>query len=272
MNGDNKNMPFEIPASYFENSAEEFLAAALAAQAQQDSALTFSKNLPQDVPDGYFDALPQKLVAEISSIPDSESFLKSISNNAAKPETPNGYFDGLANEVISRINSTDEDVDTDTSFLDAIDKQMPFELPQGYFETLPATIQPHQTVEGAAAKLAPKPEMKLNRYKRSSKWTTSLAAAWVLMIFGLGATWMLSPDQNEGNSKQLAYAMLNAVSDEDIENYIENEIENFDVYSLMENASASNLDGNKSQIFDAENLLNDISSEDIDAYLIYEGI
>ncbi|MBX9448762.1 MAG: hypothetical protein KL787_03150 [Taibaiella sp.] len=66
--------------------------------------------------------------------------------------------------------------------------------------------------------------------------------------------------------------MLSSVSDEDIEKYIENDQESFDIYRLMDNASASNKSPNRAIKNTTEKLLDDISAEDIDAYLEYEGI
>lgn len=275
MNSENKRLPYEMPASYFENSAFRFLEGAKASEAQEDPILDaeVSKNMPFEVPQAYFEQLADCTLREVTSTEASESTLKSLPIPERQEQVPEGFFDNFATGVMAKINLTDEDIDTDTSFLKQIESSMPFETPQGYFDQLPQAVANAPKAQAAEASQDGKPVMKLNRYKSRGKWTTTLAAACVMMIFGLGAIWMLEPAKNEINSKQLAFKMLNSVSDEDIEKYIENELENFDIYSLMDNASASNTNSNsRTQILNTESLLEDISTEDIDAYLIYEGI
>lgn len=274
MNSENKRLPYEMPASYFENSAHRFLEGAKASRSKEDPVLDFdiSRDTPYLVPQDYFHEFPTALLQEISSLSTSESSLKSLPTKNAQ-RVPDGYFSGFAASVMDKINHTEEELDTDTSFLQPVGQAMPFQTPPDYFNQLPDVISAKSKslpeTHGSVAKTT----LKVNRYRQTGKWATTLAAACVLMIFALGAVWMLKPVDNEINSKQLAFKMLNSVSDEDIEKYIENELENFDIYSLMDNASASNVSGNNSKlILDAETLLDDISSEDIDAYLIYEGI
>lgn len=274
MNSENKRLPYEMPASYFENSALRFLEGAKASEAQEDPILDaeVSKSMPFEVPQAYFEQLADCTLREAMSTEASESTLRSLPISE-RQEVPEGYFENFATEVIAIISHTEKDIDTDTSFLESIGNAMPFETPQGYFEQLPQVVADAPKAQAAEASQDGKPVMKLNRYKSRGKWATTLAAACVMMIFGFGALWMLKPAENEMSSKQLAFKMLNSVSDEDIEKYIENELENFDIYSLMDNASASNRNSNsRTQILNTESLLEDISSEDIDAYLIYEGI
>lgn len=230
--------------------------------------------LPYQVPEGYFSTLPERIMQEIHSASEAEARIKSHDKDLPY-QVPAGYFASLADKVMHQINTAPEDLDTDTSFIDSLGKTNPYQVPEGYFDGLAQSIaQQSKTVAGGAhtTEEASKPSMILLRFKRASRWASAVAAACVLLIFGLGANWMLQNNSQttQLNSRQLAFNILNTVSDEDIEQYLENELDGFDLYSLMESSSAK-VKGS-APLVDPNKLLDEISPEDIDAYLDFEGI
>ena len=77
---------------------------------------------------------------------------------------PNGYFEGLADQVLNRIKALEaksayEELGHLSPLLSSISKQMPYELPVGYFENLEAgttaIVQNDQTAKEEIEALSP---------------------------------------------------------------------------------------------------------------------
>lgn len=268
MKKESKNMPYSVPNHYFDGLAERMMQGVNAANADQDAALSFEapQQLVFQVPNDYFDNLSQQVLDEIKDTTRATAFLQTLPSTMpfAVPET---YFGSLSDQVNQRIHQSDEDL-VSLDELKDIPRTLPFAVPDTYFEKINIPSLQKEKKQSTTLPLQP------NFYK-VGKWNNWVAAASILLIFTIGGTWMFRDMQKTSqhlDTKQQVAQLLNSVSDEDIEQYIENDLENFDVYSLMSNASAATAVDNKVKQGKTENVLDDISSEDVDAYLDLEGI
>lgn len=275
MDENNKNLPFEVPKGYFDNLAGKIMQGVQAsAENQSDTSSewidSISKTPVFEVPQGYFEGFAAQVLHQINTENDSENAIVTMAGKDMNFEVPALYFEQFADKLMHRINISDEDL-VDTSALEALRNVNVFTVPNGYFETIQA-IAPKEI----AIEVVEKEVKTMSLPKRAPKWTNWAVAASVLFILGMGGVWMIGGNGGASDAftpAQLASLTLENVSDEDIEQYIENDQESFDIYSLMDNASVSTKDKTQKSIDKTtDKLLDNISQEEIDAYLEYEGI
>ena len=268
-------LPFEVPKDYFLNLADHIMEGVKASRSLSEDTSVLIQDMQQsptfEVPKDYFENLSVAITQSVHAEADATYYLQQNVGVNNPHILPASYFDQLSDTIISKISQGEEDL-VDTSFIEDFKQINVFAVPEGYFENLKPSI-----AEGVTT--AKKEVQTMVLPKRNVKWTNWAAAACVLFIFTLGGIWMMGTDvQNSGGSAShnpalLASLTLAEVSDEDIEKYIENDQESFDIYSLMDNASASTKDKKSgTKHISTENLLENISQEEIDAYLEAEGI
>lgn len=122
-----------------------------------------SKEMPYRVPDGYFDALGE-VVATYTTQQTGEEWLAPV--KVMPYEVPLNYFEGNI-EVIGNVPLE--------SMLPA-HKPQGYSVPQGYFESLPASI---------AGKIQLPPARKPDNGKSVGQWRHWLLAASVLLLVGI---------------------------------------------------------------------------------------
>lgn len=268
MKKESKNMPFSVPNHYFDGLAERLMQGVKAGNTDQDAPLSFDATQQPvfQVPDNYFDNLSQQVINEIEDTKRATAFLQSLSSSIPFA-VPEAYFENLADQVNQRIHHSDEDL-VSLDELKDMPRTLPFAIPEAYFEKINIPSTQKEKKQSTTLPLQP------NFYK-VGKWNNWVAAASILLVFTIGGVWMfrdMHKTSQHLDTKQQVAQLLNTVSDEDIEKYIENDLENFDVYSLMSSTSAATAVDNKVKKDKTENVLDDISSEDVDAYLDMEGI
>jgi hypothetical protein len=132
-------------------------------------------NFPFQIPEGYFDDFPDMV-------------LDLVNREQNSMEVPAGYFESFAGNMLAKAKKMDmaDEIHTVAPFLNHISKEMPFYLPEGYFEQL--KIQPKlETVEI-------KPEVKVVPLisKGFRKWATAAA---ILITAGIG--WMIFSNEEK---------------------------------------------------------------------------
>lgn len=264
MNDKNRNLPYGCPSDYFQNLAENLLEGVKAANSNieevSDIVTQLPKGNPFELPQNYFDTVSIDFFDSLQSI---ESLENRIPRNSEPFTVPVGYFENFAQNMHSLIQDSDTDL-VDNYLVEMVGKDNVYQIPETYFQDFKVPISNSQ-IENDPSPLV------ISKVSKN-KWTNWIAAASILFIFTLGGVWMMgsqnsdSPNSNNFNSAQLASLTLSNVSDEDIDAYMEEDIENFDVYSLMDNANITNVNNI------SNGYLDNISKEDIEAYLEYEGI
>ena len=84
-----------------------------------------SKKMPYALPEGYFETLPFELLGKLAM-------------PIHKPAVPEGYFDALPSLLLAKVKGQEvqQELESVAPLLNTISKQMPYEVPSGYFENL----------------------------------------------------------------------------------------------------------------------------------------
>lgn len=148
---------------------------------------------------------------------------------------PKDYFNSIENSVFEKLSQSN-----------LLDNEG-FEIPSNYFETLEDSVFEKLNI-------SEKKEIKVILLKNHILQFTAVAV--ILLLFGLI---FLNKISNKNHEK-----ILNNIAFNDIENYLDDNIENFDVYTITENIDENELDDlqdfNTTEIY---NQLNDINIESV---------
>lgn len=256
---------FKIPDNYFAHFPEEMRTIV---SLQEDSVLTVTKENPYFIPQDYFAGLEGELMAKVKA-------LSHIINNTSieglpkkNPfSIPEQYFETFPEMVWARINA-EEDVDMELAtspLLSSLKKSNPFETPE---LNIPIPAKP--VTETAAKPNNPVPMV----VKKRLQWAKWSAAASIAVFFILGATWlqMDKMDNQPANSLSASPAnannntmkLLASIPEQDIANYVSQHADEFDEFTLEANLASVPA---AVQTKNLESSLQDISDEDIEAYL-----
>lgn len=302
MEKNTKISPHKVPNGYFDNLSDRIMSGIKASESttdlSEDSILLNGidrKSPTYEVTEGYFSQLSDKIMSAVHSSNESEDYLNSTFGKPNVFSVENGYFESLAERIHHRIHTSDEDIEENTEFLTQASKQMPFTVPENYFETIQIPtadstkkIDFQPVTQGEESK---KSAIQKNFFK-SMRWSSSIAASVVLLILGWGAFIMLSNTENSSNtlfskstansvnlentdenSRSIQYAMheLENVSNEDILEYLDENIESEDVFYIMDFYAKSGKKIN-SEYETSDDILNNVSKEALESYLENEGL
>lgn len=151
------------------------------------------------IPDGYFENFSEQVLNRIKALEavnakDELSYLSPMLNSISReiPFTiPVGYFDGLEEKVMQSIRGNEdylhkesfgqtpkEEIESISPLLSGLNRQMPYSVPQGYFENLNAEVNT-------------KPQIKIVSIS-SRRWFRYAAAAVVVGIIALNGMLFLN--------------------------------------------------------------------------------
>ena len=136
-------------------------------------------------------------------------------------QVPKGYFDGLAEEILFRIKaesfSSDaaEELAQLSPTLAALKKEMPYSLPEGFFEK-----QDLQKITGSKTK---KDEAKVVSIQKATQWWKYAAAAVVTGLVVLSIVFINSNSGIDPNEKSYAWVEKNLkkVNTESIQKFVQ---------------------------------------------------
>lgn len=193
-----------------------------------------SNTMPYALPDGYFAVLADS-TSLLSSL-DTELEIPAEWNKKMPFTAPEAaYFEGLNAQIFGKINEAEAP---------QWSKNLPFEMPVGYFEHLPQQIIAKAKSQDQKVIIQPK-RIPLFR-------TVQLAASMALVVFvGLGILQM----NQASNSKKIS---LNGISNSEIAAYVEANIDDFDTDIILNGLSKPEV--------------NKVSNEEISDYLSEEGL
>lgn len=256
----NKIMPYEVPENYFDQLPALLTSSALIANGHlEEPTLDVTPQMPFVLDDQYFSGLENQILNAIKHEVHAAAHIKASYGETMPYALPNGYLEGFAGNVVDRINAGEEDL-ADASFLEDW-KENVYEVPANYFSTVDFATK---AIEQQAT--ANKKELYPNARKLMvNNWA---AAAIMLVIITIGGIWM-NKDANNYDAAIVAEKKLAEVSKSDIENYIFENIDEFDLSLLEKEVSKLPQSSGKKA---TQSLLNDVSEDDIRAYLEEEGI
>ncbi|OAQ40635.1 hypothetical protein A5893_06745 [Pedobacter psychrophilus] len=169
---------------------------------EKDAPLLASikKDNPFKVPTNYFEDLDERIQNEL--------FLENLKSNIDNFKTPKGYFENLSQQIINQIKLNE-----------IISEGLGFATPEKYFENTKQQIL--KSVEPKKEGITRIINLNLIRYA---------AAACILMMTSFGIYF------NIHQSKNLSH-QLSEIPDEEIESYLQQNVDNGDVPVIIENLS-----------------------------------
>lgn len=200
--------------------------------------LSINQCMPFAVPEGYFQQLQEIILTQTehaNCLTEPVLFI----DKAMPFEAPAAhYFDQLSQQILSKI----EDQGPNWG------KNMPYSLPESYFETLPQQI----ALKAKAQKIVKQPTLRIPVFRN-----VQLAASVALIIFvGFGVLQF---------NKEVAikHLSLEHISQEEIQQYVNENIDDFDTDIILNGMAKPQQDPAITNI--------KISKEDIQAYLEENG-
>jgi len=186
-------MPYSVPVGYFNSLAENIMDGIKQQEGETETGgqlIPAGLLTPYSVPVGYFDALADSVMAKIrQEIIDKEETLIP----AAIPtlySVPTGYFNSLAGNIMAAITiqqqaSADvyEELQEVAPLLNTISRQMPYSVPEGYFQQLEVDVP--ATEEKPVAKVVGM------RSSRVSYMRYAVAAC-AAVLLGIGGYWFVT--------------------------------------------------------------------------------
>jgi hypothetical protein len=258
---------FDVPANYFNNLSNEIISG-INAMSVPDAVLTLPKTTPFEIPQGYLAELHQNilnLVSEADAVINSTEIKNGTKNEVFA--VPENYFDSFAATVLDKIKaeSSIEEELSDSPLLSSLKGSNPYEA---------AAMAPIAVPKQSQTTIKSKPEIEVPMtVRRSLRWSNWVAAASVAMFFILGASWLhldnrtnqnqLTANLQWSSAETKVHKKLAAISDESIEAYLDQHIDDFSEYLLEENAAS--FTGNKDAVL--KSALEDISDDELEAYL-----
>ncbi len=184
------------------------------------SLATMPRTMPYMVPENYFDTLCSDLVQNIHSLQHSDPVLLSIKDNPYA--VPQHYFEQFPAQVLAHVKENSGSL-----------KASPFTVPQAYFNNLPA-----QMLDAAKASEHKKKTTILSLYGKPLNYIKWAAAAILIAALGFGS-FKYFAQQQPVNSET---AILAKIPDSVLNDYAQQNFDDFDVYMNVNNLVASNND------------------------------
>jgi len=255
--GISRQLPYEAPAGYFSEFPDKMLALPKQDAVKEAPSPDWGKSPVMSVPEGYFEGFASRMMDKIKGISSSNeeeiqsSLLSRIGKNMPY-QVPEGYFDS------SLPSAT----------LLALKDKTVYEVPEGYFETLAAIVmarvQPAEATTGKVVSMTS---------RRRTSWLKYAAAAVVtgaLLTFG----WLrLQTHSKDGSVANIDVPQgLTKVSDQDIENYVDDhtvqiqQAQQEEDYTNANSTASLDITDN-----DAKSLLGDVPDGELAQYMEEHG-
>ena len=174
-----------------------------------------SIKLPYAVPEGYFDSLATTLLAYL---PKDKVLIKNTSFPTFS--LPEGYFEGLSDSILARVsvlsNDLGDELYSTIPVLKTISNQLPYQVPEGYFEN--HAIKSQSTEQPQVARVVSIRSMRI--------WLRMAVAASVVGIILLAATNLYHKDNSNSYASYKSVDLnksVNNLSDDDLIKYLDND-------------------------------------------------
>ncbi|HEY4063264.1 MAG TPA: hypothetical protein VGM30_15265 [Puia sp.] len=248
-----------------------------------------SRQMPYGLPEGYFDDFAMRVVDRITGI-------EGMKGVGSPFQVPEGYFDGFAGGVLARIKAGNaamlrseaaEELALLSPLLSGMERKAPYQAPEGYFGELAPILAglqhkslykvPEGYFDGLAGKIAARvtevpaiarhTPARVVSFGRRGWWKYSAAAVVAGLILTIG--WLRLHTGNGRNAVPTDVAhSLYAVSDQEIQNYLDNHNVTplAEPDSIVNSNAALNVDEN-----DVKSLLGDVPDGELKQYLEEHG-
>ncbi|HVW60747.1 MAG TPA: hypothetical protein VHC48_11940 [Puia sp.] len=268
------------------------------------------RQMPFEVPEEYFTAFSEKMLNLLTQ--DSED--RPLAPEWGKKpvfSVPGGYFEGFAARMMDRIKMgtaqgeqtstpapmpVEDDVRKELAglslLLSGIDKKMPYQVPEGYFDTLEAIVEEpglsplmaglkgmtaYQVPEGyferlpeiVSARVRLARVISISRQKRVW-WQYSAAAVVAAFVFTIGWLRLHTPSGKQGINNIDVAQSLAKVSDQDIQSYLDNQ-DNHMAQIQQDDVTGNSTASLEFSDNDVKSFLGDVSDNDLSQYMEEHG-
>jgi hypothetical protein len=254
------NNPYQVPQGYFEGFANTVLQHVKQEETTLSSTLQQANNNPYQVPAGYFNNLPAIILNRVKSLATDNAkeelnIVSPLLGQIGKKmpfSTPAGYFEELGENAIAGAQAIDfvnDALENGSPLTNGLKRMQVYQVPAGYFEQLPGQVLKAVRAQQPAKVVSMSFTRRVLRYA---------AAAIVAGLIITGGVLYL----NKGTDKGVGpvTASLDNISDDVLENYLENQTP-----APAEPALAANTD--ELTASDMKDMLADVSDEDLQQYI-----
>lgn len=263
---------FSVPEGYFESISNTVMLSI-----NEEHLAGFIPELPEEmnVPAGYFDALPNRILAKIKQQETGE--LPAIFSTIKKDQPfkiPDNYFETLADAVLNRIkNQQAGNEEVLPAVLHNLKTVQPFTVPGNYFDELPANILKRIKQQTEAKVITMPKRFSVLSYAAAAVITGALA----LGVYkysnqpsvnnpGQSVAITMDPSIEKGTKMddQKFNEVLNNLTGDEIENYLQQNSSETDIATLSSNVEETVLPNEEDYLLDDNTLdkfLKDIESK-----------
>jgi hypothetical protein len=281
--------PYGLPDGYFEGLADRVLDQVRAGASDDTGMPDFlgsASSIPAySVPEGYFEGFAGKLMDRIKAADTPQKELALLSPLLSRIDrkmpfgVPDGYFDELSGTMAAnlRLSSGQAETENLSPLLAGLKDKQVYQTPKSYFESFPDTVlatvkeQAFDKQPAVSGKQPGAAAAKVFSISRTGNWWKySAAAAIVGLILTGGWLWThTSVGTGAGTGNVDIAKSLPAVSDQDIENYLDtnNVTNNVPLTDDLANSTAS-LDISDNDI---KSFLGDVPDGELKQYIDEHG-
>jgi hypothetical protein len=213
------------------------------------------------VPEGYFEDFPVRMLGlararELDSVAgelDRISPLLGLMNKEIPFTVPEGYFAELSDSLMGSqgVSAIEQELEKGSDLLAGLRNAETYQPPEKYFEELPGLLLGRARETKSPARVVP-------LHRRKPNWLRYGVAASLAGIVLTGSLLWFNPPASR-NSSGAPVANLSAVSDQEIQNYLDSEnVPLGDVNTLAMGDPNEN---------EGKDLLGDVSDEELQQYL-----
>lgn len=208
-----------------------------------ESLANMSCTVPYTTPEQYFEEFSQKVSSFYKNVPDEEILIDIQKLESPFVSPSEDYFKNLSSVLIDRVKTEEQSL---AEIKEEWSKDLPFLVPTSYFDNLPNELY---------LKVKNKSHNTFSIY-----YTLRYAASLILLIFVGWSAYLANQKQNNNT-----IGAINALSQSEIANYINYNIDDFDTELILSNVSMSNEQHIQAQ-------LNELSQQEIESFIQDEGI
>jgi hypothetical protein len=225
--------PYKVPEGYFETLPGMLLSRVK--NEDQSSFLIEPSVNPYQVPQGYFEGLADSILLRIKAtdVDSAKEELETLSPLLSKLDktirfsTPDGYFDELTGNVVAGTKAIDfvnQELENLSPLMSSLKTENVYNVPTGYFENLPEIILNRAKTQQPAKVVSMNFGRKIMRYAAAAIIAGIIITAGILLINKQdspgGSNTIV---QSEEKLQQETLEKLEGLSDDEINNFIENQ-------------------------------------------------
>ncbi|WP_205508663.1 hypothetical protein [Longitalea arenae] len=266
------NNPYQAPEGYFEGFANTMLQRVKEEEISLSPALQAANNNPYQTPDGYFEGFANTMLQRVK---EEEIRFKASATDNANDElellspllsqigkqmpfsTPAGYFDELGENAAAgaqAIEFVNGELENLSPLMKGLNRIQVYEVPAGYFEQLPGQVLKAVKAQQTSKVVAMSFPRRVLRY----------AAAAIVggLILTAGLLYLNNSNKTSDKAGRAVAAQLDNISEEMLENYLENQPP-----APSETVIAATIAADEMDASDMKDMLADVTDEDLQQYL-----